>query len=173
MFRLIVGNLLGYDMIIIVVAILNAFVIYPKAKAASNHLRDHLQPKVYVPIDLLMERVRGVQGKKLDLNAMKGMRSDEIHYYSIFTSINTAFPMMGMLGTILSLLGMIQVSQEQLTLNFTTALTSTFWGLVFALVFKAVDATLAPMVEQNQENLKLILERMDQVSRIEDAHAES
>lgn len=172
MLKIIAQNLFGYDMIIIIVAAINAFIIYPKAKTASVHLRDHLQPKVYVPIDLLMERVRGIQGKKIDLNAMKSMRSDEIHFYSMFTSINSAFPMLGMLGTILSLLGLIQESQEQLTLSFTTALTSTLWGLIFALVFKAIDATLAPIVEQNQDNLKLILERMDQVSRIEDAHAE-
>ncbi len=89
------------------------------------------------------------------------MRSDEIHFYSIFSSVNSAFPMVGMLGTILSLLRMVEQSQEHVTISFTVALTSTFWGLVFALAFKAVDATLQPMVEQNRENLKMLLERVD------------
>jgi hypothetical protein len=34
--------------------------------------------------------------------------------------------------------------------------------LLCALGFKAVDAMLAPSVEQNQENLKMLLERVDQ-----------
>lgn len=171
MLKIIATNLLGYDLLIIMVALINGFFIYPRAKRSSIQLRDHLQPKVYVPIDLLMERIRGKNDKKMDLNAMKSMRSDEIHYYSIFTSINSAFPMLGMLGTIISLLGMLDLSQQEVALNFTVALTSTLWGLIFALVFKAIDAALGPIVEQNQENLKLILERLDQVSRIEDAHA--
>lgn len=171
MLKIIATNLLGYDLLIMIVALVNGLYIYPRARRASIQLRDHLQPKVYVPIELLMERIRGKDNKKIDLNAMKSMRSDEIHFYSIFTSINSAFPMLGMLGTIFSLLGMLDLSQQEVALNFSVALTSTFWGLVFALVFKAIDAALSPVVEQNQENLKLILERLDQVSRIEDTHA--
>lgn len=170
--KLILTNLFGYDLLIVLLAVINAFVVYPRAKRASTHLKDLLQPKIYIPITLLMARIKDPHPDKLDLNSMKSMHADEIHYYSIFTSINSAFPMMGMLGTILSLLGLLNMSQAQVTLNFTTALTSTFWGLIFALLFKAVDATLSPVVDQNQENLKMILERMDLASRTEDAYAE-
>jgi chemotaxis protein MotA len=45
--------------------------------------------------------------------------------------------------------------------NFTIALTSTFWGLVFAIVFKAIDGMIAPVFYQNQENLQLLYERID------------
>jgi flagellar motor component MotA len=110
-----------------------------------------------------MDRVKGRQpDKKLDFNALFAMRSDEIHYYSIFSAINSAFPLLGMLGTILALLGMVDLARQDVTLSFTVALTSTFWGLLCALGFKAVDAMLAPSVEQNQENLKMLLERVDQ-----------
>lgn len=170
MLKVIFTNLLGYDMIIIIAAIINGFFIYPKTKQASVMLRNHLQPKVYVPINMLVERVKGTPEKKIDLNALKSMRSDEIHYYSIFSAFNSAFPMLGMLGTILSLLRMLDLTQQQVIMNFTLALTSTFWGLIFALIFKAVDAHLNPIVEQNQENLKLIFERIDLATRLEDAH---
>lgn len=169
MFGILLKNLAGYDLIILLLAVFNAAVIYPKVKQASQMLKNKLQPKIYVPVSLLMERMKergaeepggGGEGK-LDLHALIAMRSDEIHYYSIFSAINSAFPLLGMLGTILSLLGMVDLSQQDVTLSFTVALTSTFWGLLCALGFKAVDAVLAPMVEQNQENLKMLLERLD------------
>jgi len=161
MLKIILRNIMGYDLLIILLAVVNALVVYPRTKQFSLLLKNQLQPKIYVPVSLLIDRVKGREENKLDLNALIGMRSDEIHYYSIFSSINSAFPMMGMLGTILSLLRMVEMTQQEVTLNFTVALTSTFWGLVFALAFKAVDATLYPMVEQNRENLKMLLERVD------------
>lgn len=170
MLQVLLRNMIGYDMIIIIAAIINGFFIYPRTKRYSVMLRDHLQPRVYVPINMLVQRVKGTPEKKIDLNALKSMRSDEIHFYSIFNAFNTAFPMLGMLGTILSLLRMLDLTQQQVIMNFTIALTSTFWGLIFALVFKAIDAGLNPIVEQNQENLKLIFERIDLATRLEDAH---
>jgi biopolymer transport protein ExbB len=161
MVQIILHNLMGYDLLILLLAVINATVIYPRTKGYSMLLKNQLQPKIYVPVSLLMERVKGKKEDKLNLNALIGMRSDEIQYYSIFSAINSAFPMMGMLGTILSLLNIVELSQQQVTLNFTIALTSTFWGLIFALAFKAVDATLYPMIEQNKENLKMLLERVD------------
>lgn len=161
MLSIIFKNLLGYDFFIILLAVFNGVVIYPKARQYSQQLKNQLQPKIYVPVSMLMERVKGRGEERLDLNELSSMRSDEIHFYSIFSSINSAFPMVGMLGTILSLLRMVEQTQEQVTISFTVALTSTFWGLVFALAFKAVDATLQPMVEQNRENLKMLLERVD------------
>ena len=163
MFGILLSNLAGYDLIILLLAAVNAALIYPRARQASRLLRNQLQPKTYVPINRLMDRVKGRQADdKLDLNALFAMRSDEVHYYSIFSAINSAFPLLGMLGTILSLLGMVDLARQDVTLNFTVALTSTFWGLLCALGFKAVDAMLAPSVEQNQENLKMLLERVDQ-----------
>jgi chemotaxis protein MotA len=164
MLSIIFKNLLGYDLLILLLAAINAAVIYPRAKQFSLLLKQQLQPKIYIPVSLLMERVKGKREEKLDLNILIGMRAEEIHYYSLFSSINSAFPLLGMLGTILSLLNMVDLSQQNVTLNFTVALTSTFWGLVFALAFKALDATLNPMVEQNRENLKMLLERIDHFS---------
>lgn len=172
MFKTILSNLLGYDLIILLAAAINGFILYPRVKKASVQLKNHLQPKVYVPINKLVDRIKDhtEPEKSIDLHALKSMRSDEIHYYSLFTAFNSAFPMLGMLGTIISLLQMIDLSQQQVVLNFTTALTSTLWGLVFALVFKAFDAALSPIVEQNQENIKLMFERIDLATRVEESH---
>jgi hypothetical protein len=55
-------------------------------------------------------------------------------------------------------------------LNFTTALTSTFWGLVFAIGFKGVTTTLFSKSELNSENFELLIKRIDAVSERGDSH---
>lgn len=167
MIQLILKNLMGYDSIILALALFNGFFIYPKARRASQNLNDQLQPKTFVPIALLMARVKGEDTQPLNLNSLQSMRADEMRYYSLFDAVNHAFPMLGMLGTILSLLSMLTLAGDQVVLQFTSALTSTFWGLVFALIFKGFDALLRTVVEQNDENLKLILDRVDHYARVE------
>ena len=43
--------------------------------------------------------------------------------------------------------------------NFFAALTSTFWGLVFAIIFKLLDGFLSARLEDNDKNVNLLLER--------------
>ena len=43
--------------------------------------------------------------------------------------------------------------------NFFSALTSTFWGLVFAIIFKLLDGFLVSRIEDNDKNVTLLLER--------------
>lgn len=170
MINLIFRNLLGYDLLILAVAAFNGFIIYPKAKKCSMALSESIQPKIFIPITLLVARVKGDSPQKIDLNAMKQLRANELTYYNIFDAIVHAFPMLGMLGTILSLLSMLSLTGDDVILNFTSALTSTFWGLTFALIFKAFDALLRTSVEQNEENLKLLFERLDEYVLSEDSH---
>ena len=44
--------------------------------------------------------------------------------------------------------------------NFFAALTSTFWGLVFAIAFKLCDAFLSSRMEDNDKNVTLLLSRI-------------
>ena len=43
--------------------------------------------------------------------------------------------------------------------NFYGALTSTFWGLVFAIIFKFLDGIISAKIEDNEKNVQLYLER--------------
>ena len=43
--------------------------------------------------------------------------------------------------------------------NFYAALTSTFWGLVFGIVFKFLDGIVSAKIEDNEKNVQLFLER--------------
>lgn len=169
MLGIVVKNMLGYDILIVMIACVNGFFIFPRAKAAAKALRKELQPRIYTPVSLLLQDIGAGSKAPFDLNQLEALREDALKYYSLFTTINSAFPMFGMLGTILSLLGMVNLDQQAVTLNFTVALTSTFWGLIFALLFKAVDATLAPIVSQNEGHVMTLFERLDRRTVAQDS----
>ena len=43
--------------------------------------------------------------------------------------------------------------------NFYAALTSTFWGLVFAIIFKFLDGVISAKIEDNEKTVALFLQR--------------
>ena len=78
--------------------------------------------------------------------------------YSIFANVTAIFPLLGILGTVVSLLPMV-ADMADMQQNFFAALTSTFWGLVFSIIFKLLDGFLTSRIEDNDKNVTLLLER--------------
>lgn len=80
--------------------------------------------------------------------------------YTLFITLISIFPLLGMLGTVLALLGLDMSSAEAISNakdNFFGALTSTAWGIIFAVVFKIVNAKFFADVEDLiQRHLSLI-----------------
>ena len=62
--------------------------------------------------------------------------------YTIFLTIISIFPLLGMLGTVFGLLGLDLASgdMENIKNNFFIALTSTAWGIIFSVFYKILDA---------------------------------
>ena len=75
-----------------------------------------------------------------------------------FTKKSADVPLLGILGTVISLLGMVG-DMTNVQDNFYGALTSTFWGLVFAIIFKFLDGIISAKIEDNEKNVQLYLER--------------
>ena len=86
------------------------------------------------------------------------LRKRSTGLYSIFVNITAIFPLLGILGTVISLIPMVS-DMANMQNNFFAALTSTFWGLVFAIVFKLLDSLLSSRIEDNDKNVTLLLER--------------
>lgn len=80
--------------------------------------------------------------------------------YTIFTTMITLFPMLGMLGTVFGLLGINMESEdmESIKRNFFVALTSTAWGIIFSVIFKVLHAFIADGVEESNEIAKKLSE---------------
>lgn len=80
--------------------------------------------------------------------------------YTLFITLISIFPLLGMLGTVLALLGLDMSSAEAISSaknNFFGALTSTAWGIIFAIAFKIVNAKFfADAEDLIQRHLALI-----------------
>ncbi len=70
-------------------------------------------------------------------------------FYSLFTTMISLFPLLGMFGTVTALLG-LDLSAGDLDGvkgNFFDALTSTAWGIIFSVVYKVLHALFADFIE--------------------------
>ena len=80
--------------------------------------------------------------------------------YTLFITFISIFPLLGMLGTVIALLGLDMSDAEAISNakeNFFGALTSTAWGIIFAITFKIINARFFADVEDLiQRHLSLI-----------------
>ena len=150
-------NFFGYDLIIFIAAVLTG-VIYYKLRESADKLYNKMHLTVYVPDG-------GASGKEAenDISVIREtdivtMRNQTGKLYSIFVNMTGIFPFLGILGTVVSLLGLV-ADDTNVTGNFYGALTSTFWGLVFAITFKFMDGIISAKIEDNEKTVALYLDR--------------
>ena len=74
-------------------------------------------------------------------------------WYSVFVNTTSMFPLFGILGTVLSLINLVGGDSDVTQQSFFVALTSTGWGVIFSILFKAFDAVIAPKIEKNKEDV--------------------
>ena len=148
LFSVIFMNFFGFDMIIFLVAVATALVFYFTKKSADV-LYNKLHLNIFVPDS-------GASGiRETDIVSMRNRTGS---LYSLFVNLTGIFPLLGILGTVISLLGMVG-DMTNVQDNFYGALTSTFWGLVFAIIFKFLDGIISAKIEDNEKNVQLYLER--------------
>lgn len=157
LFSVIFMNFFGYDLIIFIAAVLTG-VIYYKLRESADKLYNKMHLTVYVPDG-------GASGKEAenDISVIREtdivtMRNQTGKLYSIFVNMTGIFPLLGILGTVVSLLGLV-ADDTNVTGNFYGALTSTFWGLVFAITFKFMDGIISAKIEDNEKTVALYLDR--------------
>lgn len=82
--------------------------------------------------------------------------------HTIFITMITIFPLLGMYGTVRALITLDFTSgnMDALKGNFFSALTSTAWGIIFAIMFKLVNAITSNYVETQIEDAKKVSEEI-------------
>ena len=150
-------NFFGFDFVIFIVAIFNA-VIYIFAHNYTTRLYKLLHMVVYVPSRKRDPEKIAKAISRIDEEEVASLRKQSESFYSIFMNITAIFPLLGILGTVISLLPMVS-DMANMETNFFAALTSTFWGLVFAIIFKLLDGFLASKIEDNDKSTTLFMER--------------
>lgn len=82
----------------------------------------------------------------------------EIHekVYSIFTTFISLFPLLGMFGTVKELMkvNLAEGNMMGVSENFFGALTSTAWGIIFAIIFKIIHALIEGQTESILQECK-------------------
>ena len=155
--QVILSNLLGFDLLIVLVAVGNAL-CFAATRRAANALYHRLHRLIFVPSrrenpDALAREISAV-----DEEEIIALRHRSESLYAVFVNVTAIFPLLGILGTVLSLLPMV-ADLSNMQMNFFAALTSTLWGLIFAIVFKLLDGFLSSRMEDNDKSVALLLER--------------
>ena len=158
-FSVIWKNLLGFDLIIFLAAVANG-VCYSFTRRFTDQLYRKLHMVVFIPSHREDPEAVARAVREVDEEEIVALRKRSESLYSIFINVTAIFPLLGILGTVVSLLPMV-ADMADMQQNFFAALTSTFWGLVFAIVFKLLDGFLASRIEDNDKNVALLLERRD------------
>ena len=154
-------NLLGYDLVIILTAVgtLGYFLFII---LHSNRVYNTIHTTGYRPDDVLDKRDAAPPTRdeiRQTRSRLRKMRETSEKYYSMFSNLTGIFPLLGILGTVISLIPMVQ-DMTNMQANFFVALTSTLWGLVFAIFFKVLDAVLSPRIERNNRGIDDYLEKL-------------
>lgn len=157
LFSIIFMNFFGFDMIIFLVAVATALVFYFTKKSADG-LYNKLHLNIFVPDSGASRRQADSDISGIRETDIVSMRNRTGSLYSLFVNLTGIFPLLGILGTVISLLGMVG-DMTNVQDNFYGALTSTFWGLVFAIIFKFLDGIISAKIEDNEKNVQLYLER--------------
>ena len=102
--------------------------------------------------------------RKIDRMSDKDFKSTMYYYlsipYTIFTALISIFPLLGMLGTVVALLTLdLSGDTETVKSSFFQALDTTMWGLVYAIIFKIVNAVKQSFIETQEEKARQLLEK--------------
>ncbi len=155
------SNIFGFDGIIMLLTILNVVLITVPVRTISLKVQGRLKKVVYLSVSVLEDRINKKNNNELDLNELTHMHQQSEKLYQIFVAITSILPLLGILGTVIALLNSANADIELLKTNFTFALTSTFWGLMGAIICKALEGVLSPAVEHNGQALALLMTRLD------------
>ena len=153
-------NFFKFDWIIIVVAIINSF-LYRKVRSNTNKIYDHFNPsdKLWkLPKEAIEKLKKNTRTEKiLSANELMILREKMNKTYALYSNFTTIFPLLGMLGTVWALIPMVNTIGTTDTSNFFSALTSTLWGIIVAILFKVLDSTVSYKIEDNEKRIEFLL----------------
>ena len=85
--------------------------------------------------------------------------------YALFTNITAVFPLMGILGTVASLMRLS--GTDDLSENFSSALVTTFAGLVAAIIFKIMDSFITARLDSALDEADYLIHEHDKEKRVQ------
>ena len=156
------NNFISFDFLIFILAAVNVYFLV-HSLGQSRAIAAILYPKGYLPggwdsygeMKRHYDEVMNLKGEQTLIEHRRRMNLS----YTIFENITTIFPLMGLLGTVISLIPMVKSIGTIEQGLFFSALTSTFWGIVFAIIFKGINGYLEAGISEAEKNIQIFLDR--------------
>lgn len=152
MLKIFLGNFYKFDFLIFALAVLTLFLIFRTRHLVKDVLKT-LKPEGYLPAGKVdsdqmkahYDLYLSPEGEKI---LQEKQRKTNLSY-TLFVNVTSIFPLMGLLGTVISLLPMVKImgDLDAQTGSFFLALTSTFWGIVFAIIFKGINGLVEAEID--------------------------
>lgn len=150
LFAILGGNFFKYDWIIYLWVILT-FILFVATIKCSNSFGGYLD--------------RDIESGVCKRDELKKRHKKQETVYALYLNFTSAFPLLGMIGTIYSLLKLdLSGGAEVISGSFLIALTSTLLGAVFGLLFKVLDSFLSPQIEENNELFLIRIKEENQLT---------
>ena len=151
--KILFSNFLSYDWIIFVMAAVNAVVFFLAWKKARV-LYESVAPRINISSGNAEAAIAQAQENSTYFSLYEKWQKAEF-FYTLFCNLTGIFTLLGILGTVISLLHLVDSSAD-LTGEFMGALTSTLWGIIFTIVFKLVDSGISFHLDMGERITELI-----------------
>lgn len=153
-------NFLKFDWIIVAFALLN-LILYWRVKKNADKLYNHYNKSdklSNLPAEAVEKFKNNTKNnQRLSSEELLDLREKMNKAYAGYSNLTTMFPLFGMLGTVCALIPMVNTIGTSDTSNFFSALTSTAWGIIAAIIFKALDSTVSYKIEDNEKHIGYLL----------------
>ena len=145
--------------IIIIFAIIN-LIVWRVTNKAIKLLKKTNHPEANIRAGQQAEmKITGSLIDDLNKNSISAMKS-----YTWYANITAIFPLLGIFGTVVSLMNLS--GSNDISANFAAALSTTFWGLVFAVIFKLADSPISAELERALDDADYLIHQYDEEKRM-------
>lgn len=159
--KLIVSLFTTSDIVILIFGIVTAF-FWLVTKNAKNEVEERLF-KSSRRASKIEEEYHDISNAELENDLQPKMVKMNTRFM-VLSNLISVFPLLGMLGTVKSLIGLATgMGDQSSTLEidmFFSALTSTAWGIIFAMFFKVFTSGLAARVADDNREYEIIATRV-------------
>lgn len=151
--KILFSNFLSYDWIIFAMAVVNAVIFFLAWKKARA-LYESVAPRINISSGNAEAAIAQAQENSTYFSLYEKWQKAEF-FYTLFCNLTGIFTLLGILGTVISLLHLVDSSAD-LTGEFMGALTSTLWGIIFTIIFKLVDSGISFHLDMGERITELI-----------------
>ena len=130
--KILFSNFFSYDWIIFAMAVVNAVIFFLAWKKARA-LYESVAPRINISSGNAEAAIAQAQENSTYFSLYEKWQKAEF-FYTLFCNLTGVFTLLGILGTVISLLHLVDSSAD-LTGEFMGALTSTLWGIIFTIIF--------------------------------------